>query len=509
MLNNKKMVKRLGAGLVSLSALAMLSVATPEVTYAHNGKSNGYSQGMNYSAEILSLIRKARRNAYNDASTLFNGESLKEYVTKQGLSRDQYVNGIAYTSSNQNIAYERATATAKHGMMGHFNADGTEFIFNGGWRENLAWGANATPEYSFGLWVTNEIEHLKAANGNLNSENAHLHQILDPANTTFGFGKVKGRSGGEVSTLVISKEAVSYTPAESSAPEVSPAVNGEAPTAENDTPEFSPDVNNEASTAENATPKFSPEVNITTPVASAQTAAKNTVDENNRSADTSESTKSPTENAKSVSTTPNAEKEASQPTAPVDTTDVASENNPQSTPAVDQPTPTGKNNQPAEGKKSDNTITEANTDVAEETNDTTNAMSKDNGQATASSLASDQQATLVFNLGNGQKDVRNIKIGDMILVPEAPKREGYRFLYWKGSKYYPGDLYKVTSTSKTLTAVYEKVVAVNDIKETKNQKAKQKQLPNTGMESNSLLFNGAALSILVGMGMVSISKKEN
>ena len=47
-------------------------------------------------------------------------------------------------------------------------------------------------------------------------------------------------------------------------------------------------------------------------------------------------------------------------------------------------------------------------------------------------------------------------VGDEITVKEAPTKAGYRFLYWEGSKHYPGDSYTVED-SHTFTAVYEEV----------------------------------------------------
>ena len=45
--------------------------------------------------------------------------------------------------------------------------------------------------------------------------------------------------------------------------------------------------------------------------------------------------------------------------------------------------------------------------------------------------------------------------GDTIAIREAPTREGYNFLYWQGSEYYPGDNYKVVD-HHTFTAIWEK-----------------------------------------------------
>ena len=68
--------------------------------------------------------------------------------------------------------------------------------------------------------------------------------------------------------------------------------------------------------------------------------------------------------------------------------------------------------------------------------------------------------TITFDLGGGTLAGRTgvIEIeaeeGSTIIVPAAPTREGFTFRYWKGSVYYPGDLY-VVSGDHTLTAVWE------------------------------------------------------
>ncbi|MCI6603269.1 MAG: InlB B-repeat-containing protein [Clostridiales bacterium] len=46
-------------------------------------------------------------------------------------------------------------------------------------------------------------------------------------------------------------------------------------------------------------------------------------------------------------------------------------------------------------------------------------------------------------------------IGEEIKIAEAATRSGYKFLYWEGSKYFPGDTYEVVG-DHTFTAVWEK-----------------------------------------------------
>ncbi|MBQ6575913.1 MAG: hypothetical protein IJL90_07405, partial [Lachnospiraceae bacterium] len=47
-------------------------------------------------------------------------------------------------------------------------------------------------------------------------------------------------------------------------------------------------------------------------------------------------------------------------------------------------------------------------------------------------------------------------VGDDITMPAGPVLEGYKFLYWKGSEYYPGEKYKVEG-DHNFTAMWEKV----------------------------------------------------
>lgn len=47
-------------------------------------------------------------------------------------------------------------------------------------------------------------------------------------------------------------------------------------------------------------------------------------------------------------------------------------------------------------------------------------------------------------------------VGSTITIESAPMREGYKFLYWKGSKYYPGQSYRVEKDGHVFTAMWEK-----------------------------------------------------
>ena len=68
---------------------------------------------------------------------------------------------------------------------------------------------------------------------------------------------------------------------------------------------------------------------------------------------------------------------------------------------------------------------------------------------------------LTFKLEGGTMDgkttvvYKGYKEGITITMP-LPTREGYRFLYWEGSKYYAGQEYTITE-DHTFTAVWEKI----------------------------------------------------
>ena len=87
------------------------------------------------------------------------------------------------------------------------------------------------------------------------------------------------------------------------------------------------------------------------------------------------------------------------------------------------------------------------------------------------------------------------RVGDVITLPEAPTREGYKFLYWKGSVYQPGANYTVTGP-KTFTAVWEPV-AKQATTTTSASGTPQKILPATG-DPGSLLS-------LVGLGVAGFA----
>lgn len=100
--------------------------------------------------------------------------------------------------------------------------------------------------------------------------------------------------------------------------------------------------------------------------------------------------------------------------------------------------------------------------------------------------------------------------GSIIEIPAAPVRDGYTFDYWKGSKYYPGDKYKVEE-DHTFTAQWK--LAENTDNTTKspdnttenNQKDKP-EATKTG-QSEYMLFVGG-LMLLFAVALVARKKED-
>ena len=84
---------------------------------------------------------------------------------------------------------------------------------------------------------------------------------------------------------------------------------------------------------------------------------------------------------------------------------------------------------------------------------------------------------ITFRLDGGNYDGKNDDITTyydeltVIKIPKAPTKDGYKFLYWQGSVYYPGDDYTVTKPH-TFTAIWGKI----------NPFIVKPSIPRTGIE---------------------------
>ncbi|MBE6129845.1 MAG: hypothetical protein E7185_11300 [Erysipelotrichaceae bacterium] len=83
------------------------------------------------------------------------------------------------------------------------------------------------------------------------------------------------------------------------------------------------------------------------------------------------------------------------------------------------------------------------------------------GTITKQFVIAEEVYSITYDLNGGSYNgstapiIERHAVGEVISVHEAPVREGYKFVYWKGSSYQPGDKYTVTE-DHTLTAQWEK-----------------------------------------------------
>ena len=92
--------------------------------------------------------------------------------------------------------------------------------------------------------------------------------------------------------------------------------------------------------------------------------------------------------------------------------------------------------------------------------------------------------------------------GTVITIPDAPTKDGYKFLYWKGSEYHPGDKYTVVG-DHTFTAEWQMIVKDEPKKE---EPKKDKDTPGTGDAADPLLW--MAISMCALSGIIFIRKKK-
>ncbi len=125
--------------------------------------------------------------------------------------------------------------------------------------------------------------------------------------------------------------------------------------------------------------------------------------------------------------------------------------------------------------------------------------------------------TYVMNGGtyNGSPDDINEEhmLNEVITIHEAPVREGYTFLYWKGSEYQPGDQYTVVG-DHTFVAQWEKNAEPAKPEPAKPEPAKpaKKPLPKTGdmaLPPAALGFMGALGAGLIGVGLKRRKREED
>ena len=109
---------------------------------------------------------------------------------------------------------------------------------------------------------------------------------------------------------------------------------------------------------------------------------------------------------------------------------------------------------------------------------------------------------ITYKLNGGSYDrstadiIEKYKGGTVISIHEKPVRDGYTFLYWKGSEYQPGDKYTVTE-DHTFVAQWKKNDSPTDTPDKDNPPTGD--LPHTG--DNSRMMFWLVLMILSAAGL--------
>lgn len=137
-------------------------------------------------------------------------------------------------------------------------------------------------------------------------------------------------------------------------------------------------------------------------------------------------------------------------------------------------------------------------------------------EKTSSWTPSHTKYTITFDLAGGRIDGKTDPViikaekNETIDIIKAPTKEGYKFLYWKGSKYNPGDKYKVEGDHK-FVAQWEKldeptiIGPENPNNPTNSDKPAQDKVPLKNKPAETSTNTGDNNHILAGAFIVAMS----
>lgn len=108
--------------------------------------------------------------------------------------------------------------------------------------------------------------------------------------------------------------------------------------------------------------------------------------------------------------------------------------------------------------------------------------------------------------GDTAKRMQDFAKGDVFTLPEAPERDGYKFLYWKGSEYQPGDTY-VVQGDHTFTAEWKKIDKKPEGKSNPEKTVRVDKTPKTGDNLDMTVYVG--LLVMMSMGVLLTLKKKD
>lgn len=108
--------------------------------------------------------------------------------------------------------------------------------------------------------------------------------------------------------------------------------------------------------------------------------------------------------------------------------------------------------------------------------------------------------------GDAAIKTQQFKENEEFKLPEAPKKEGYTFLYWKGSQYQPGQVY-VVKEDHAFIAEWKKNEVTPEKKPDQQNTANTKNSPSTGDNTEVMVYTG--LSLLGLMSLLLVLRKKN
>ena len=109
---------------------------------------------------------------------------------------------------------------------------------------------------------------------------------------------------------------------------------------------------------------------------------------------------------------------------------------------------------------------------------------------------------------NGDTAIRTqqFKENEEFTLPKAPTKDGYTFLYWKGSQYQPGQVY-VVKEDHAFIAEWKKNEVPPEKKPDQQNTASTKNTPNTGDNAEVMVYTG--LSLVALMSLLLVLRKKN
>lgn len=151
-------------------------------------------------SEALPALREIRAKMYDDKEVLFDGKPLYKVVQEQGMTREQYINAVQWSTDLERSAIQRAYE--QNITWGHVRPDGRSYKeadVRGRWPGEIlttqADIAVSIADVKNGSWA-GERDDLIRYNGAFNNDTGHLYNLLNPRYKSYGFARVGGVTVG-------------------------------------------------------------------------------------------------------------------------------------------------------------------------------------------------------------------------------------------------------------------------------------------------------------------------